>query len=1079
MFDFKLVNRESSSTNDYQYPMCAIVKHEDYIQFVGTQYILNYGKPSRSPNKIKNLIQAKEYSKAIFNNYTNDFYYFTYNNASDFSSGFSNKTVNSSNYYTNDVEVNNNLNTPFEFIDAVEIKEMKFLWYTKYVYYSIYNVKEKKTYHGVLDIVLNKIIFNTNEDINVFIPYSNNSMLAITNESAYRICLINGNNNDCLNECSSGGLILDINGNKCGTDCDSNQFIIKPEGICSLECDNYSYIKRGTECGLCRDLDDDNKYKLINGTECLSEVINGSEIYNSELFLLICKSGYILKENNCIPHCFNDCELCTEYSTNISNQKCISCKEGYYLDQDSNCMKIISTTIITNSPKINDESTYLKTNNIKEDSVPTINIESTLLNLNNSYNNSKGDFIINDQNETNQFTTLDEFKNKIFGNLLSYVNPSIIYRGNNFEAKILNLNDKNYSNIITIDISTIYLGICPNILKGHYNISSEEDLIILIIEESKNKEKEKNESNIENSFKLGINILLNIYDSSGRKLDLSFCDNYIKITHNISEFSEINIKSAINFAKQGIDVFNASDNFFNDLCHPFDDKEIKDIIINDRRNDIYQNATFCQIGCNYSGIDYELTSVNCLCNSSFIQDDLNNITVDDKGLKELLNFKKIKNIIKDNLFISNLNVIYCHNLLFGSKRLKTNIGFYLLLLILISQIIIFSFLLRKKLKPIQIFMLSFKNINKDENNNVDKKTKKVSFNIKKKKKGKRKTKKLLPLNNCNYCNKSENNESKKKIKLLNETNDLKNEHEINLEEILTEQSNIKKNIKKVKSNISEIDLKSNTSTIKSKKKLNKTKKEKKINNIAIETENEINIDKKEKYSMKISKEESDLNEMKFEDIINQDKRTFKRMFWSYLIHSKIILGTFFTENNLHLFEIKLSFFIYTFEISLFLNAFFYSDEYISNAYHNNGILDFVSGLPKSVYSAIASFILTTLLRMLSNSEKELNMIIKEKNKDKNYEEIINNEIKKLKIKLFIYYCIVFSLGLLFFYYVSSFCAVYKYSQKYWFFGFLESFTINVLVALITCLISSFFRYLSIQKGKKYFYTISKIVKNLT
>ena len=42
-------------------------------------------------------------------------------------------------------------------------------------------------YHGVLDITLNKVIFNTNENIDIFIPYSSNSMLAITKEFAYRI----------------------------------------------------------------------------------------------------------------------------------------------------------------------------------------------------------------------------------------------------------------------------------------------------------------------------------------------------------------------------------------------------------------------------------------------------------------------------------------------------------------------------------------------------------------------------------------------------------------------------------------------------------------------------------------------------------------------------------------------------------------------------------------------------------------------------------------------------------------------------------------------------------------------------
>ena len=57
---------------------------------------------------------------------------------------------------------------------------MNFLLYNKYVYYAIYNTQTQKTYHGIYDVVLDKIMFNTDIEIDVFIPYSNNSMLAIT-----------------------------------------------------------------------------------------------------------------------------------------------------------------------------------------------------------------------------------------------------------------------------------------------------------------------------------------------------------------------------------------------------------------------------------------------------------------------------------------------------------------------------------------------------------------------------------------------------------------------------------------------------------------------------------------------------------------------------------------------------------------------------------------------------------------------------------------------------------------------------------------------------------------------------------
>ena len=75
------------------------------------------------------------------------------------------------------------------------------------------------------------------------------------------------------------------------------------------------------------------------------------------------------------------------------------------------------------------------------------------------------------------------------------------------------------------------------------------------------------------------------------------------------------------------------------------------------------------------------------------------------------------------------------------------------------------------------------------------------------------------------------------------------------------------------------------------------------------------------------------------------------------------------------------------------------------------------------------------------------------------------------------YAIIGVVVLIVLYFVSTFCAVYRYSQKYWFFGFLESFFINFLIANITCLFSSLFRYMSIQKNKKYFFSLSNMVKN--
>ena len=158
-----------------------------------------------------------------------------------------------------------------------------------------------------------------------------------------------------------------------------------------------------------------------------------------------------------------------------------------------------------------------------------------------------------------------------------------------------------------------------------------------------------------------------------------------------------------------------------------------------------------------------------------------------------------------------------------------------------------------------------------------------------------------------------------------------------------------------------------------------------------------------------------------------------------------------------------------------MNAIFYTDEYVSNAYYNNGILDFVSGLPKSIYSFLVTLITTNLFQMLSNSKAELMKLIRENSNNKRYKKFIKGKLNKLKYKLIIYFILVFTLGFLFLYYVSAFCAVYRYSQKYWFYGCLESFGMDFLIAFITSLFLSLLRYISIKKKKKFFLVLANII----
>ena len=202
----------------------------------------------------------------------------TYNNISDFLSGYSLITTSDYNEIGN-VTFHINEESPFEFFEELEIREMNFLLYNKYIYYIIYNNQTNITYHGIFDVTLNKIMFNTNEDIDVFIPYSNNSMLAITKQTAYRICPIQDSNGECIEDCLSGNLILDVDGNKCGTSCDSGKYLLIPKNICIKECNATIFIQNSIQhCGLCKDMNNSYPYKIMGSIECLSAIPEGAEI---------------------------------------------------------------------------------------------------------------------------------------------------------------------------------------------------------------------------------------------------------------------------------------------------------------------------------------------------------------------------------------------------------------------------------------------------------------------------------------------------------------------------------------------------------------------------------------------------------------------------------------------------------------------------------------------------------------------------------------------------------------------------------------------------------------------------------
>jgi len=225
----------------------------------------------------------------------------------------------------------------------------------------------------------------------------------------------------------------------------------------------------------------------------------------------------------------------------------------------------------------------------------------------------------------------------------------------------------------------------------------------------------------------------------------------------------------------------------------------------------------------------------------------------------------------------------------------------------------------------------------------------------------------------------------------------------------------------------------------------------------------------------------ELNMLQYEEALELDKRGFCLIYWGYLKEEQILLNIFILEDFLHLRIIKIYIFFFSFTLELFLNAIFYTDNYISDLYSNQGIYDFLNDLPKSVISSVIGFILMFILNILSNSQSALEEIINNYENYKTYvffKDKINKILKNLKIKLFFFFIINFILMLGFWYYVASFCAVYFNTQKYVVISTLQSILISMLVPFPFCILMTILRLISLRCKCKCLYVLNNYIDNL-
>ena len=413
-------------------------------------------------------------------------------------------------------------------------------------------------------------------------------------------------------------------------------------------------------------------------------------------------------------------------------------------------------------------------------------------------------------------------------------------------------------------------------------------------------------------------------------------------------------------------MYDPKNEYYQDQCIPSTTNNGTDILLNDRQNE-YNSNNMSLCESNCTLNGYDTKTKKATCECG--------IRTKQLVISELMNQTNLLSYNFDNnKKSSNMITMKCYYTLFTKNGLLKNIGSYILLftilLFMVSSILFYKCgynLLEDEIKEIIR--------TKEENSNYKTKPiKAIDIPMKKgqsiKKMKKAKTKKIK--------------KKKKKQKKMNNQS-------------FNRSNDIPKSFHKLQTNINEDKIHSK--------------------NIYLENQNPIIYN------------DYEMNSFSYEKAIKYDKRTFFKYYISLIRTKQLLIFPFCPMEDYNSRIVKIDLFFLAFCIYSFINCLFFDEKTIHKIYEDEGIYNFIYLIPHILYSFIISHTLFTITKYFSLSEKNISEIKAEKSLDISYD--ISDKAKRcIKIKYICFYCLSILFLLFFWYYLSSFGAVYQNTQIY-------------------------------------------------
>ena len=226
---------------------------------------------------------------------------------------------------------------------------------------------------------------------------------------------------------------------------------------------------------------------------------------------------------------------------------------------------------------------------------------------------------------------------------------------------------------------------------------------------------------------------------------------------------------------------------------------------------------------------------------------------------------------------------------------------------------------------------------------------------------------------------------------------------------------------------------------------------------------------REEISLTEGLETEELNELPFEEAIKKDNRKFCQYYFSILIEKQIILSTILSKSLFYPLSARIIMLLFSMCSFFFLNALFFTEEYISERYNSGETLNIFyilkNEISKSFYASMIGMLIGKVLSMVTSTGVSFTKLFRCK-KDWDYFINFKNLVNEMRKKYFAVISLIMLLTLVYWYFLFIFCSVYRNNQVSWIQSSLISIFINIIIPIVLCLIIALIRAIAFKSNNR-------------